>query len=282
MIEQYSEKHARIFYKFVMGGGGYDIHYGIFKKATDGVYESSKATNAAIIETMDRTRGLNSGSLVLDLGSGHGGLSHEIALRFGCMVHSFNISAEQNDMNRAEAERLGISSQISISAGNFNDESFPPADLLHKFTHIVSCEVLCHAASKPNLLKALSDMLVPGGVLVFTDIMGADGADEKALKYFTDRNATMKMARPSDYLAQLKDAGYVHIGFWDGSYHLEHYFKAMLNVCLEKTEEMVANGVPRTYLDKWIDALSGRCEVESKEHVFAWGIFSARKPGPVF
>ena len=43
--EQYGEKHARIFYKYVMGGGGLDIHYGVFRKATDGVFESSKATN---------------------------------------------------------------------------------------------------------------------------------------------------------------------------------------------------------------------------------------------
>ena len=26
VIEQYSEAHARTFYKYVMGGGGYDIH----------------------------------------------------------------------------------------------------------------------------------------------------------------------------------------------------------------------------------------------------------------
>jgi hypothetical protein len=47
--EQYGEKHARIFYKYVMGGGGLDIHYGVFRKATDGVYESSKATNRRAI-----------------------------------------------------------------------------------------------------------------------------------------------------------------------------------------------------------------------------------------
>ena len=34
--------HATTFYKYVMGGGGYDIHYGMFRTATDGVFESSK------------------------------------------------------------------------------------------------------------------------------------------------------------------------------------------------------------------------------------------------
>ena len=73
-------------------------------------------------------------------------------------------------------------------------------------------------------------MLEPGGVLVFTDIMGADGADEKALKDFTDRNATTEMARPSGYLDWLKAAGFCHTGFFDGSGHLLPYFAAMLAV----------------------------------------------------
>ncbi|KAJ8605805.1 hypothetical protein CTAYLR_000541 [Chrysophaeum taylorii] len=278
VIEQYSEAHARTFYKYVMGGGGYDIHYGIFRKPTDGVYESSKATNAALMETLDRTRAITSDSVVLDLGSGHGGLSHEIALRFKCKVHSFNISSEQNEMNCEEAERLGISELIEVSAGDFNEPWLEGK----KFTHVVSCEVFCHAASKPALLKDVCEHLVPGGALVFTDIMGADGADEKTLKDFTDRNATTEMARPSGYLQQLKEAGFSHCGFWDGSYNLEYYFKAMLDVCLKKGDEMVANGVPKPYLQKWIDALTDRVEIESSKHVFAWGIFSARKPGPVF
>mmetsp|Transcript_6571 Transcript_6571/g.19986 ORF Transcript_6571/g.19986 Transcript_6571/m.19986 type:complete len:309 (-) Transcript_6571:633-1559(-) len=282
VIEQYSEEHARTFYTYVMGGGGYDIHYGIFKKPSDGVYESSKATNAAVIETLDRTRGITPESVVLDLGSGHGGLSHEIALKFGCTVHSFNISPEQNEMNLAEASRLGIAEKIRVTAGNFNDKSFPAPELKGTFTHVVSCEVFCHAASKPDLLGHILDLLVPGGALVFTDIMGADGADEKALKDFTDRNATTEMARPSGYLDQLQTAGFVHRGFWDGSCHLEHYFKAMLAVCQTKGDEMVAAGVPRPYLDKWIAALTDRVDIESTKHVFAWGIFSARKPGPVF
>ena len=43
------------------------------------------------------------------------------------------------------------------------------------------------------LFKELVRCMKPGGVFVFSDIMGADGADEKALKGFTDRNATTFM-----------------------------------------------------------------------------------------
>lgn len=282
VIEQYSEAHAPTFYKYVMGGGGYDIHYGIFRKATDGVYESSKQTNEALLRTMDVTRPVTASSRVLDLGSGHGGLSHEIAQKFGCSVHSFNISPEQNAMNVAEAVRLGIGDKITVQAGDFNNDSFPEADLLGKFTHVVSCEVFCHAASKPEILAKIMKMLQPGGALVFTDIMGADGADEKALKDFTDRNATTVMARPIGYQKQIRDAGFVHVGFWDGSGHLFHYFAAMLDVCNTKADAMMAEGVPRAYLDNWVASLTDRVEMQKTKAVFAWGIFSARKAGPMY
>ena len=72
------EKQARVFYKYVMGGGGFDIHYGIFRKPTDTAYESSKATNERLLTCLDWTFPVTKDSYVLDLGSGHGGISHEV------------------------------------------------------------------------------------------------------------------------------------------------------------------------------------------------------------
>mmetsp|Transcript_22676 Transcript_22676/g.68050 ORF Transcript_22676/g.68050 Transcript_22676/m.68050 type:complete len:307 (+) Transcript_22676:180-1100(+) len=282
VVEQYDEAHARTFYKYVMGGGGYDIHYGMFRQATDGVFESSKNTNAALLRLLDQTRPVTKDSVVVDLGSGHGGLSHEIAKTFGCKVISFNISPEQNRMNLEEAARLGVGHLISVRCGDFNDAAaFPPADL-GRVTHVISCEVFCHAASKPTLLADVMKILAPGGALVFTDIMGAEGADEKALKDFTDRNATTEMARPSGYLEWLRAAGFCHLGFFDGSGHLLPYFAAMLAVCTTQGEAMVKDGVPRPYLDKWVGSLTDRVKIQEEKGVFAWGLFSARKPGPLY
>lgn len=99
--EQYGEAHARTFYTYVMGGGGLDIHYGIFRKKTDSVFESSKATNKVLLQQMDLAAPCNADSVVLDLGSGHGGLSHEIVKTFGCKVVSFNLSPEQNQISES-------------------------------------------------------------------------------------------------------------------------------------------------------------------------------------
>jgi sarcosine/dimethylglycine N-methyltransferase len=280
VVEQYDADHARTFYKYVMGGGGLDIHYGVYRKASDGVYESSKETNARLLTSLDWTRPVTTDSVVLDLGSGHGGLSHEIAAKFGCKVVGANISPEQNKMNMDEAKKLGVDHLIEVVLCDFNEGL--PAEWADKFTHIVSCEVLCHAASKSSLFLELSKVLIPGGAFVFTDIMGADGADEKELKDFTDRNATTRLARPSEYLVMLKECGYVNGSFMDFSYNLIHYFKSMLEVCTTKKDAMISEGITEAYLAKWVDSLSSRVEIQDRAGVFAWGIFTARKEGPAF
>jgi cyclopropane fatty-acyl-phospholipid synthase-like methyltransferase len=281
VVEQYDVAHARVFYRYVMGGGGLDIHYGVFKSDADGVYSASKETNARLLTSLDWMRPVAPESLVLDLGSGHGGLSHALLQRFdGCKVLGANISPAQNEMNSAEAAKLGLSARHEVTLADFNDGL--PADWAGKYSHVVSCEVLCHAASKPELLKELFRVLQPGGALAFTDIMGADGADEKALKDFTDRNATTKMARPSDYRAYLAAAGFRDVSFVDLSAHLLIYFEKMVHQIETHRAEMLDEGVPAEYLDKWMDSLTQRVAVQREHGVFAWGIFMCRKAGPLW
>lgn len=281
VVEQYDELQARVFYKYVMGGGGLDIHYGCFTKPTDTVYESSKETNCRLLTLLDWTRPVTSDSIVLDLGSGHGGLSHECAQRFpGATVIGANISPEQNKMNLAEADKLGIGDAVSVELLNFNNGL--PEAWTNKFTHILSCEVLCHAADKAALFTELHRVLQPGGAFVFTDIMGANGADEQVLKDFTDRNATTKMARPDDYQALLQDAKFGQVSYCDFSPHLVHYFSSMVDQVVTHKEAMMAEGVAEAYLDKWLTSLTSRVEIQQEHGVFAWGIFTCRKEGPIY
>ncbi|KAK7237389.1 sterol 24-C-methyltransferase [Aureococcus anophagefferens] len=116
-------------------------------------------------------------------------------------------------MNLEEAARLGVKELISVVEGQLQRRATFPPKKLPKITHIVSCEVFCHAASKPALLSDIFKMLEPGGAL---------------------------------------------------------------------GDDMVKDGVPRPYLDKWIASLTDRVKIQGDEAVFAWGLFSARKPGPLY
>jgi cyclopropane fatty-acyl-phospholipid synthase-like methyltransferase len=248
-------------------------------KPTDTVYESSKETNKRLLTTLDWFRPVTKDSLVLDLGSGHGGLSHELAARFGCKVMGVNISPEQNKMNLEEAVTAGVGDLVDVTLCNFNNGL--PAEFTDKFTHVISCEVLCHAADKMALFKELQRVMKPGAAFVFTDIMGSDGADEKVLKDFTDRNATTEMARPSGYLSMLKNADFKDVSFNDFSPHLAYYFQSMIDQIELKGDEMRKEGVEEAYLSKWMESLTSRVDMQKNHNVFSWGIFGCRKEGPI-
>jgi cyclopropane fatty-acyl-phospholipid synthase-like methyltransferase len=170
-----------------------------------------------------------------------------------------NISPEQNKMNLEEAAKLGVGELVDVKLANFNDGL--PAEWTDKFTHVLSCEVLCHAADKPTLFQDLKRVMVPGAAFVFTDIMGADGADEKILKDFTDRNATTKMARPSEYITMLREAGFENASYNDFSAHLVYYFQSMVDQINKHKADMMKEGVPEGYLDQWMESLTSRVDI---------------------
>lgn len=212
---------------------------------------------------------------VLDLGSGHGGGTHAIVKKFGCHVSGINLGPQQNEMNLERCKELGIADKVDVRVGNINDGL--PKEWESSFDYVFSCEVLCHAAVKEDVFKEIYRVLKPGGVLVFTDIMGSDEASEEALRPFTDRNATTYMGRPSKYIQAIKGAGLKHLCFWDQSEHLETFFRGMYKQTVDNKETMLKAGLTEKYLQSWEKSLSERAEIQSKESAFAWGVFVAKK-----
>jgi cyclopropane fatty-acyl-phospholipid synthase-like methyltransferase len=188
-----------------MGGGGGNIHYGIYPADASSTADSLPEHNLGVKEAAENTitflgdqiswvRKLGPGSVVLDLGSGNGGAAFSNATRFGCKVVGFNLGPQQNQMVEAEARERGIGHLISTVVGNF-DEPFP-VEFEGTFDAVWSEEAFCHSTDKPGILKKAADALKPGGVLGFTDIMAGELATAEQIKTFTDRNATANMARP--------------------------------------------------------------------------------------
>ena len=174
------------------------------------------------------------------------------------------------------AAHNGALTRPRAPAGNFNEPL--PSEWAGAFDFVWSAEVLCHAGDKRELLAALSRCLKPGGVLVFSDIMGADDADERALRAFTDRNATTALGRPEAYRQAIAAAGLRQVAFWDNSHHLERYFRAMLAQIDRHEGEMRAAGLSEQYLANWRESLGARADTQARHGVFAWGVFVARKP----
>ena len=91
-----------------MGGGGNDIHFGIYRDPTDGVKESANRTTEWMMTQMDMAKEITKDMHVLDVGSSFVSSSHAMAKKFGCKVTGINIGPGQNAMNVAKAKELGL------------------------------------------------------------------------------------------------------------------------------------------------------------------------------
>lgn len=269
---QYDTEASMIFYRYIMGGGGDDIHYGVFLTGKEDLRESSHNTKEALLDGA-RKAGieLESSTRVLDLGSGKGGASRFLAKKFGTHVTCLNLGPKQNEYNKSEAVKAGIGHLIEPVQGSFN-EPFPK-EWAGQFDLVWSQEAFCHAADRNLLMTQIQTVLKPGGACVFSDIMAGKGGSTES---FTGQNATKEMATVESYSNAITTSGLALVEYRDLTTHLGPYFSMMLDVVKDKYDEMIAHGVKKDRLDAYVDDLATRL-VKVKQDHFAWGFFVASK-----
>lgn len=275
---QYDTAASMAFYEYVMGGGGDDIHYGIFLTGAEDLRQSSQnsidllASYAAAAGALSTAKPRGT-SRVLDLGSGKGGAARHIAQTYGCHVTCFNLGENQNTFNLRKAAEQGLGDLISTHKGSFNDAL--PTDWTGTFDLVWSQEALCHAVDQKALMAEVRRVLKPGGVVAFSDIMQGDNGGD--CSSFTGQNVTAKLATPQLYKDAIAEAGMRLVQYEDLTPHLTPYFKRMLDAVKGCRAEMESKGVDPCRLDAYEADLVTRFD-SVKAGFFAWGAFSATSP----
>ena len=90
------------------------------------------------------------------------------------------------------------------------------------------------------------------------------------------------MARPTEYLSLITDAGMTEPSFLNFSPHLVHYFQSMVDQINKHKAAMLEEGCSEEYLAKWMESLTSRVDIQRNHEVFAWGIFTARVKGDIY
>lgn len=265
--DYYNSSGADSFYNTVWGGE--DIHIGLYRDKGEPIADASRRT---VEEMMDQVAGdINEKSRVLDLGAGYGGSARQIVRRFGCDVVCLNLSEVQNRRNRKLNKEQGLSNQIEVVDGDFENVPFPDAS----FDVVWSQDSLLHSGDREKVVAEAARLLKPGGVLVFTDPMQAEDARPEDLQPVLERIHLSSMGSIPFYQKAAGKYGLVEEKIIDHSKQLGNHYSHVLEELQRRHDELVeVCGKDYTSrmtkgLEHWIDA--------SGKDLLKWGILVFRK-----
>lgn len=264
--DYYDSAEADDFYANVWGGE--DIHIGLYD-ATDDIRTASRLT----VERMIGKLGPLAGKRVIDLGAGYGGAARVLAGEHGAHVTCLNLSAVENERNRALTAAAGLGERITVVDGSydampFDDESFDVA---------WSQDAILHAPDRGKVLDEAARVLEPGGLLAFTDPMQADDvADTSLLQPIYDRIHLPDLASIGYYRDALGKRGFEEVEVEELTQQLGRHYARVREVMLGRREEL---GLDDGFVERMSEGLGHWVEGAAKGHL-SWAIMLFRKARP--
>ncbi|WP_206441699.1 class I SAM-dependent methyltransferase [Streptomyces boncukensis] len=261
----YNSPDADTFYASVWGGE--DIHIGLYESSEEPIADASRRTVARMADRL----GLTAESTVLDLGSGFGGSARYLAETYGCRVQALNLSEVENQRHRQLNAQRGLTDRIEVVDGSFEEIPFPDSSV----DVVWSQDAFLHSGDRIRVLEEIGRVLKPGGQLIFTDPMAADGTPVSKLQPILDRIHLDDMGSPGFYQRELKRLGFTPAD-GDGFEDLREQLVAHYGRVLQETERQEAEGlaskVSSDYLAQmkkglthWVDG--------GREKRLTWGVF---------
>jgi cyclopropane fatty-acyl-phospholipid synthase-like methyltransferase len=264
--DYYDSGDADNFYLHVWGGE--DIHIGLYEEPDDAIVDASRRTVEHMAQRLTR---LEPGARVLDIGAGYGGAARYLARERGLHVTCLNLSEVQNKRNRQFTSEQGLSSQIEVVDGSFEELPFDPGS----FDAVWSQDSILHSGRRELVFAEVDRVLKPGGDFVFTDPMQAENVDEAILAPVLARIHLSSMGSFSTYRRYAAALGWVERDSEDLSYQLPRHYSRVKTV-LETRESELSEVCTAEYrermklgLDRWVKA--------GETGALAWGIMHFAK-----
>jgi sarcosine/dimethylglycine N-methyltransferase len=261
--DYYNSADADNFYAIIWGGE--DIHIGLYEQPGEDIAHASRRT----VEQMAGWIRLSPTTKVLDLGSGYGGAARFLARTFGCRVTCLNVSEVENGRNRELNREQGLSHLVEVVDGSFEDLPFED----NSYDVVWSQDALLHSGDRGRAMEEAVRVLRPGGEMVFTDPMAADGAALPSLAPILARLQLESMGSPDSYRRHLYRLGMKSVEFRDETPQLTRHYQRVLEET-ERRDHDLEGCVSQEYrsrmkagLEQWVNGGSAGN--------LAWGIFRA-------
>lgn len=261
--DYYDSTEADDFYRTIWGGE--DIHVGLYDETSD-ITAASRRT----VERMAHKAGALSGKHVLDLGSGYGGAARVLAGDYGARVACLNLSAVENERNRALTREAGLDERIAVVDGSFDSVPFEGGE----FDLAWSQDAILHAPDRRAVLDEVARVLKPGGEFIFTDPMQADGLPSaEALKPIYDRIHLPDLASFGFYREELSERGFEEVSVEELTAHMRTHYARITEELDARRDELEASDA---FIDRMLKGLS-YWVLGAEGGLLAWGIMHFRK-----
>jgi sarcosine/dimethylglycine N-methyltransferase len=261
--DYYDSDEADDFYRTIWGGE--DIHVGLYDEGPD-ITAASRRT----VERMAARAGTLQGKRVLDLGSGYGGAARVLAGEHGAEVTCLNLSAVENERNRALTREAGLDGKVSVVDGSFDSVPFEEAS----FDLAWSQDAILHAPDRRAVLDEIARVLKPGGELIFTDPMQADAlSDPSPLKPIYDRIHLSDLASIGFYREELSARGFEEVSVEELTGHMRTHYTRVSEELDARRDEI---GASNAFVDRMLKGL-GHWVSGAEDGLLAWGIMHFRK-----
>lgn len=260
--DYYDSSDADNFYAAIWGGE--DIHIGLYQSDDEPIRDASHRT---VLRMAELLQGLKPGAVVLDIGAGFGGAARVLAREHGARVTCLNLSEVENERNRKLTEEQGLSNSVDVVHGSF--EAIPEPD--NAFDIVWSQDAILHSGNRTKVLSEIARVLKPGGELIFTDPMQADGLeDESVLQPIYDRIHLDSLGSFAFYRKELGKLGFKEVEIEDLTPQLRTHY-ARVGDELAKRRADLSGKVSDDYIDRMLVGLSNWVKGADAGHL-AWGI----------
>jgi sarcosine/dimethylglycine N-methyltransferase len=276
-----SVAHARLhydreltdqFYHAVWAEDDLLIGVGLFESPDDRLQTACRRTVRMLMDRLPaapRGRELS----VLDLGGGYGASARMLVRERACRVVCVNLGGVQNREHRARNAALGLAERISVVDGDFQD--LPEG--LGTFDVVWSQDAFVHASDRHRLFAEMDRVAVPGGDILFTDLLRQPDCADDALAKVHARLGLSDIATLDGYCRLARDREWTVDEAVDLSGHLLAHYR-----CLRATLDSRRAGLLDRFraedlarigqgIDTWIDA--------AEQGHLRWGLFHFQKPG---
>jgi tocopherol O-methyltransferase len=195
IVQHYDELSP--FYRDIWG---VHIHHGYWRNGS----ETKEEAQEQLIKELIARAEIKNGSRVLDVGCGMGGSAVFLSELLGAHVTGITISPVQVEIGNALARHCGADVRIV----QMDAESLALED---RFDVVWSVEAISHMGNRKACLRAIADVLEPGGRFVIADWFKSHGAtvdeERRFLEPIERAMLVPKLEAPGDYADYLSDAG---------------------------------------------------------------------------